>query len=119
MDAFQFGFFDELEKIAVVDPTLRQLSARYKKHTIPGAGTDPNASLKGFGKMSRRDMGDAIHRHTQLIRRGESLKRGDTRGLNTAIPMGKKYVSDIADIAHRQAGLDSRRKNKLPPYGMG
>jgi len=112
MNAFEFGFFDELEKIAMrsaVDPSLAQVAGRYNKHGVVfGAAAGRPNPTAGMGKASRRDIGDSIHRANQLVSRGDG-----------ATPMLGKAMSDMGDIGHRSATFAQRRQLGLPAYGMG
>jgi hypothetical protein len=112
MNAFEFGFFDELEKIAMrsaVDPSLAQVAGRYNKHGVVfGAAAGRQDPTAGMGKMGRRDIGDSIHRANQLAARG--YKAG---------PMLGKAMSDMGDIGHRVAPIGLRQQAGLPAYGLG
>ena len=113
MNSFEYGFFDELEKIAMrsaVDPSFAEMAARYDKHPhlLNSAASDPDRSItEGVGKMSSRDVGDLYHRTNQMLARG-----------GRAASMLPQAVSDIGDISRKHYNFAQRREQGLPAYGL-
>ena len=110
MNHFEYGFFDELEKIAVIDLTQKQLIARYPKHAPVFSDEGDVGRMIASGKMSRRDRGDLVHLLHKIYRKNK---------YKPFAPVAGKDLSDLMDIAHRQATLDQRRQMGLPTYGLG
>lgn len=110
MNHFEFGFFDELEKIAAaVDPSLGQVRQRYSspRHTRVLNAVKQVGMTPGGGKMSRADMGASIHHAGQLM----DPRRG---GLGSAA----QSAGHLQDIAGRSMTFPQRHAMGMRAYGL-
>jgi hypothetical protein len=110
MNHFEFGFFDELEKIAdAVDPSLDQLRQRYPSPRHSGLFDEmiPDRATRGFGKRSRAETGALIHNMSQF-READRKSRGyQSRGM-----------SRITDYFAPSLTFPERRKLGMKAYGL-